>query len=542
MTVVPSRAREWWAGVGRHQRLQGSVLGAFAVAVILTSALLLSAGQLGQRLDSRASQSHGGLVLAQSMTRANLVLEAYDGSVQSRTDLADAAADLSAAIDGGNESEGAVWLPELRRLARSISGMAESSMAGETARTYAESLAQQQEVLLGELVADTQHLVADSSSDYSAWYRWVVVVAVIGMLVLALTVVHVILPLNRSIRRSLVKLEAWTATARQKAIQRKLFSEVTDGLESATSERQAFAVIERTLREITADFEVEVLLAESAKGNLHPEVVHPVNGGPGCGVTSPWSCPAVRAATSVVFDDSREIRACPHLARHVDPCSAACAPLMFMGEPMGVVHATGPVGVQPPENMVEALSVLATEASTRLGTLRAFAHAEMKAATDALTGSYSRRASEEKIGQLVRRPGSAAIALFEVGGLIDLNSHRGSQAGDHALRLFVETVRENVRATDWCGRWHGAQFLVVMEATTSADARRRLEATRIAVLNAFSSADLDGLTIRFGVTDSAGVTNVALLMEAADAALVGSGDDNASTLEELAAIVEQIEV
>ena len=53
----------------------------------------------------------------------------------------------------------------------------------------------------------------------------------------------------------------------------------------------------------------------------------PAASAPGCGVETPWGCPAVRRGRTLYFESSDDLSACPRLSdRDGEPCSAVCVP------------------------------------------------------------------------------------------------------------------------------------------------------------------------------------------------------------------------
>jgi len=542
MSRTRGRLGSWWAGIGRHQRLQGSVLGAFAVALLMATALLLSSGRLVNDSITNVGLSEDWLTLQGDIGRVDSVLEGYDGSQPAREALAGDGSELAIVVDAMESSPDSGWLVELRSVVPSVIALSNSSLTGANADAKGSEIAQHLEQVRVQMSMDAQRLARDSSSSLTSWFKWVTVVALIGTAVLALSVWKAILPLNRSIRRSLVKLESWTTIAGRHAERRLLSAQLTDGLDAASSEAQAYSVIERTLREITTDHKVEILLADSSNAHLKSTVVHPDTGCPGCDVVSPWSCPAVRRGSTMSFADSTSIRACPHLAKRKDPCSAVCSPLVFMGQPIGVIHATGPAGANPPTELIEDLGTLASEGSTRLGTIRAFARAEMQASTDVLTGLANRRATEDRVGHLVAVSRVGALALVEIDGLVELNSRLGKEGGDHALRLFADTVRESIRVDDWCGRWADAQFVVVMDGMSAVHAQLRMTTIEKRLVSRFESADMGELTIRAGVADSVGIVDTKTIIAVAGTALEAVKDDGRQSVDDglMAAVGDQV--
>ncbi|MEM9522193.1 MAG: sensor domain-containing diguanylate cyclase, partial [Actinomycetota bacterium] len=324
-----------------------------------------------------------------------------------------------------------------------------------------------------------------------------------------------ILPLSRSIERSVLKLETWRDRATRERARRTLTVQVTDGLDIVDSEPAAMKVLARALEVAAPDHSAELLLADSSRAHLHVAAEHPINGPVGCPVVSPSSCPAVRRGSTQVFEDSEAIRACPHLARHAEPCSAVCAPLTFIGEPMGVLHAVGEPGMMPPRDLVEDLTVVAAEAATRIGTLRAFAKAELQASTDVLTGFPNRRATEERLREVLADPDGAAAALMEIDGLSELTAAHGKGASDRAVKTVADSLQLGARPDDMIGRWSGSEFVVVFGGSSAAEAADIAQRLREDAESALSRADLLGVQVMSGVADTRLADTVRELLGAA---------------------------
>ena len=339
--------------------------------------------------------------------------------------------------------------------------------------------------------------------------------AVFSALLFSWIVVTQLLPLSRSIERSIHKLQTWRDTANRERARRTLTVQVTDGLDIVDSEVAAHDVLARALEVAAPDHRAELLLADSSRAHLHVAAEHPENGAAGCPVVSPSSCPAVRRGATQVFEDSDAIRACPHLAKHAEPCSAVCAPLTFMGEPMGVLHAVGEVGVTPPRELVEDLTVVAAEAATRIGTLRAFAKAELQASTDVLTGLPNRRASEERLREIIGDPDGGAVALIEIEGLSELTVAHGKGAADRAVKAVGDALQLGARPDDLIGRWSGAEFVVVLAGSTASDAADIAHRLREDTETALAKADLLGVNVISGVADTRLAESVRELLSAA---------------------------
>ena len=88
-----------------------------------------------------------------------------------------------------------------------------------------------------------------------------------------------------------------------------------------------------------------------------------------------------------------------------------------------------------------------------------------QASRDHLTGTYNRRAAEERLAEDIARAGRGGgtldLALLDLDNLKSVNDGHGHHAGDACLVRFAEVLGRNVREGDWVARWGGDEFLVV---------------------------------------------------------------------------------
>lgn len=299
---------------------------------------------------------------------------------------------------------------------------------------------------------------------------------------------------------------------------RELTARLAEGLETVETEQAVLDVVERTLQRIVVDHPAELLLSDSSKAHLHPVVVQQGHDAPACGVTSPWSCPAVRRGTPVTYSDSRSLRACPYLADRGE-LSAACVPVSFMGDAMGVLHVTGSVGWSPSDLTLDSLEIVASQAAVRLGSIRSFLKAELQANTDVLTGLPNRRAIEHHIREQLIERKTAAVAMADLDRFKRLNDTHGHEAGDRALRLFADVVRESIRDHDWVGRWGGEEFVLYLPELSAIDAAEPLDRIRQNLAAACRRFGGPAFTVSIGVVDVAAASSLDELVSLADASL-----------------------
>jgi len=171
-------------------------------------------------------------------------------------------------------------------------------------------------------------------------------------------------------------------------------------------------------------------------------------------------------------------------------------------------------------SLVFQLALLGMAASRLGGDLRRAAR------HDVLTGLLNRRAGEEVLAdeaQRARRLGTGfALLMLDLDHFKQLNDEHGHAAGDRALQHVSTLLGTQLREIDRLARWGGEEFLVLLPATSQAEARAlalRL-CERLRRLPLVWREQPLSLTASIGVAAWAGVDDsVAHAVERADAAL-----------------------
>jgi diguanylate cyclase (GGDEF)-like protein len=183
------------------------------------------------------------------------------------------------------------------------------------------------------------------------------------------------------------------------------------------------------------------------------------------------------------------------------PGSATCKPLVVGSEVIGSVLVTQHRTVDEADR--EHLRDSVAQAAPALANLRNLALAEMRAATDALTGLPNRRAIEDTLKRMVaqasRTLNPLSALMLDVDHFKTINDLYGHELGDEALAGLGALLSDMLRESDFAGRQGGEEFIVLLPATASEGAARVAENLRSAI-EKLKIAGLDhSLTASIGV-------------------------------------------
>ncbi|HTP03130.1 MAG TPA: GGDEF domain-containing protein [Anaerolineales bacterium] len=125
---------------------------------------------------------------------------------------------------------------------------------------------------------------------------------------------------------------------------------------------------------------------------------------------------------------------------------------------------------------------------------------------DPLTGIGNRPHIEMKLRSAIQdypaRHSSFGILFIDIDHFKDFNDSYGHLLGDKILRVVAKTLRQNLRASDSCGRWGGEEFIALVLDLEAAGLAKVAEKLRRAVSETRIS-DKDG---ELGVTVSIGAS------------------------------------
>lgn len=314
------------------------------------------------------------------------------------------------------------------------------------------------------------------------------------------------------------------ASIRAEAERQSLDTKIQRAVGLADSEAEVVEVAGRALARVVPALPSEVLLADSRGTQLHLAAVSASGLSPGCPVECPSACAALRRGQTLRFARSDDIDACPRLRdRPEGACSAVCLPVNVMGRAIGVVHVTAPVDAPPGDHAVAALESIATHMGARLAMLDSLEKFQVQAATDPLTGVLNRRSFEEAATRLLRSSKPMSVVVCDLDEFKKLNDELGHEAGDRALKVFVQVMTAVLRSSDVFGRIGGEEFGVVLPCGDLEEVVAVLERCRAALAVASESLGPRRFTASWGLSwyprDGQHLSD---LLRAADAAMYES--------------------
>ena len=239
-------------------------------------------------------------------------------------------------------------------------------------------------------------------------------------------------------------------------------------MQLSSSEDDAYRVITRHLQRTIARARAVVLNRNNSADRLEAmtEVTadwplqHNLDG------ARPRSCAAVRTARTY----RRAPNAEPLLTCDVCgdcPVSSICTPITVGGEIIGAVLLERSAAFDADDEARIDQSV--SQGAPVLANLRNLAVAEIRAATDALTGLPNKRAVSHTLKRMVaqasRTVSPLAVLSLDLDHFKQINDQFGHPHGDEVLAAVGAVLRTTIREADFAGRNGGEEFLVLLPAT-----------------------------------------------------------------------------
>ena len=300
-------------------------------------------------------------------------------------------------------------------------------------------------------------------------------------------------------------------------------AEFAETLQIAGDEDEAHQLLQRHLERTLPATSAVVLNRNNSADRL--EAVTPLPPGSPLPATlrgaEPRSCLAVRSGQTHRENGGRPaLLSCPVCAS-VPGCSS-CVPLTVGGEVIGSVLLSRPAPYSEAEEQRIRESV--GQAAPVLANLRNLAVAEIRAATDGLTGLPNKRAVTDALkrtfAQAATTKAPLALLLLDLDHFKQINDQRGHAVGDQVLANVGATLRSVLRARDFAGRNGGEEFAVLLPDTEIGAALEIAERVRAAIAEISLPGTDVSVTASIGVAGFPGqASTLDRLERLADAAL-----------------------
>jgi diguanylate cyclase (GGDEF)-like protein len=300
-------------------------------------------------------------------------------------------------------------------------------------------------------------------------------------------------------------------------------AEFADTLQIANDEDEAHQLLQRHLERTLPATTAVVLNRNNSADRL--ESVTPLPGGSPLAETlrsaEPRSCFAVRSGRTHRENAGRSaLLSCPVCASC--PGASSCVPLIVGGEVIGSVLLNRPAPYTGAEDQQIRESV--SQAAPVLANLRNLALAEIRAATDGLTGLPNKRAATDMLKRIFAQASATgsplALLVLDLDHFKRINDQRGHPVGDQVLASVGLVLRSVLRSRDFAGRNGGEEFTVLLPDTEIPAALEIAERVRAAVAEISLPGTDVSVTVSVGVAgfpDHAG--SLDRLERLADAAL-----------------------
>lgn len=189
------------------------------------------------------------------------------------------------------------------------------------------------------------------------------------------------------------------------------------------------------------------------------------------------------------------------------------------GDRRQAIVVSTPTSIEGPDrrDRLEVITDITVEHAVQQQLMHDVRKMAVLAGIDPLTHLLNRRGFEVHLENLKKQNGEVpfGLVMLDMNGLKQTNDQFGHQAGDSALQLIAQKLREATRSYDVVARIGGDEFCVLLPGASEAETREVAERLEVLV-----RGDLPVDGIHFALTTSIGwshsLTNFDDLVEAAD--------------------------
>jgi diguanylate cyclase (GGDEF)-like protein len=165
----------------------------------------------------------------------------------------------------------------------------------------------------------------------------------------------------------------------------------------------------------------------------------------------------------VTADASRDPYITPAGLEFVGHSPVAAVPLRYRERLLGVLSCIGSRTFEPED--IELLRAFASQTALALEDARLFEQVRALSITDPLTGLANRRQLDRELFRefaAATRGRKLVLVMFDLDDFKQHNDKHGHVAGDEALKLFAEALRNATRTMNLAARYGGDEFIALL--------------------------------------------------------------------------------
>lgn len=222
----------------------------------------------------------------------------------------------------------------------------------------------------------------------------------------------------------------------------------------------------------------------------------------------PIDCFSIREATTNVVDDPNKSVPCSHYK--TPPQGGYMAlPLTVQNELIGVIHLWAPKDkklTQHQQDIANSFGNIVKLAITNINLRVSLSELSLH---DPLTNLYNRRYLNEILSRelilIARENRTLCVAMLDIDNFKHFNDTYSHLAGDELLKAIGKLLKNSFRESDFCVRFGGEEFVVVLLNTTLNNALTKMEELREKIKNItlyFKGNRLSHVTISIGVAEA----------------------------------------
>lgn len=146
--------------------------------------------------------------------------------------------------------------------------------------------------------------------------------------------------------------------------------------------------------------------------------------------------------------------------------SYAGFPLMIKNKVIGFLNLNSAIPGYFSRDRVKHLKAFADQAAIAIENARLYAEVQQLAIVDELTGIYNRRGfieiASHDTDRAHRHNLPMSLLFLDIDNFKNFNDTYGYQVGDEVLKIFANTIKSHLRASDVCGRYGGDEFVILL--------------------------------------------------------------------------------